>query len=64
MVVFAQLHSNTRKEIGLKLGKERWYDHVKKSAEKSRKSKATLLWNQRVQRTEPSSQFTRHHSTS
>jgi hypothetical protein len=47
--VFAQLHFNTCKEMGLKLDKERWYDHVTKSAEKSRKIKVTLLMYQRVQ---------------
>ena len=32
--VFAQLHFNTCKEIGLKLDKESWYEHVKKAATK------------------------------
>jgi hypothetical protein len=41
--VFAQLHFNTCKEMGLKLDKGRWYKQVTKSAETSSASKATLL---------------------
>jgi hypothetical protein len=39
--LFAQLHFNTCKEIGLKLDKGRWYEEVTKSAETSRKLRQT-----------------------
>jgi hypothetical protein len=41
--VFAQLHFNTCKEIGLKLDKERWYEQVTRSTETIRTCKANLL---------------------
>jgi hypothetical protein len=47
--VCAQLHSNICKEIGVKFGKEYWYEHVPKSAETSQDGKVTILWNQQVQ---------------
>ena len=44
--VCAQLHCNIRKEIGIKLDIELWYDHVPKSVETSHEGKVTILWNQ------------------
>jgi hypothetical protein len=44
------------KEIGIKLGKEHWYQQVLKSVETSQEGKVTILWKQHVQtdRTIPS----------
>jgi len=36
MIVCAQLHFNIRKEMGVKLDNEHWYDHIPKSVETSR----------------------------
>jgi ribosome-associated translation inhibitor RaiA len=47
--VCAQLHFNICKEIGVKLGKEHWYDRVPKSVETSVECKVTILWNKKVQ---------------
>jgi hypothetical protein len=47
--VCAQLHFNTCKETGVKLGKKHWYKHVPKSIETSQGGKVTILWNQKVQ---------------
>jgi hypothetical protein len=47
--VNAQLHFNIRKETGVQLDKQHWYDHVPKSVETSRGGKVTILWNQQVQ---------------
>ena len=44
----AQLHFNICKEIGVKLDKEYWHDHVPKSVETSHDGKDTILWNQQV----------------
>jgi len=37
--VCAQLHFNIRKEIGVKLDNEHWYDHIPKSVETSREGR-------------------------
>ena len=37
--VYAQLHFNKRKEMGVKLDYEHWYDHVPKSVETSREGR-------------------------
>jgi hypothetical protein len=47
--VCAQLHFNIRKELGVKLDRELWYEHVPKSAETRQVGKATILWDQQVQ---------------
>ena len=45
----AQLHFNICKEVGVKLDKKHWYEHVPKSVETSQGGKVTILWNQQVQ---------------
>jgi hypothetical protein len=47
--VCAQLHLNIRKEIGIKIDSELWYEHVPKSVKTSQLGKVTVLWNQQVQ---------------
>jgi hypothetical protein len=49
--VCAQLHFNIRKELGVKLESELWYEHVPKSVEiqTSQVGKETTFWNQQVQ---------------
>jgi hypothetical protein len=47
--VCAQLHFNICKETGVKLDKNRWYEHVQKSVETGQGGKVTILWNQQVQ---------------
>jgi hypothetical protein len=47
--VCAQLHFNIHKEIGVKLDKTHWYEHVPNSVETSQGGKVTILWNQQVQ---------------
>jgi hypothetical protein len=42
--VCAQQHFNICKEIGVKLGYERWYDHMSELAETSCECKVTILW--------------------
>jgi hypothetical protein len=53
--VCAQLHFNICKEIGVKLDKQYWYDHVPKSVETNYEGKVTILWNhqERTDRTVP-----------
>ena len=46
--VCAELHCNICKEIGVKLDKERWYEHASKLLETSHEGKATVLWNKQV----------------
>ena len=47
--VYAELHFNICKEMGVKLDSEHWYDHVLKSVETGHEGKVTILWNQQVQ---------------
>ena len=44
-----QLHFNIYKEIGIKLEKEVYYDHVLKSVETNHEGEVTILCNQLVQ---------------
>jgi len=55
--VFAQLHFNICKEMGVKLESERWYEHAPKPVETSHEIKVAILRNQQVQtdRTMPNS---------
>jgi hypothetical protein len=41
--VCAQLHFNICKEVGVKLDKGHWYEHVRKSVETSHESKVAIL---------------------
>lgn len=41
--VCAQLHFNLRKEMGVKLDKERWYQHVPESADTGHSSKVNRM---------------------
>jgi hypothetical protein len=45
----AQLHFNICKELGIKLDRELWYEHIPKSVETSQVGKVTILRNQQVQ---------------
>ena len=45
----AQLHFNICKEIGVRLGKKHWYEHVPKSVETGQGGNVTILWKQIVQ---------------
>jgi len=47
--VYAQLHCNIRKEIGVKLDIEHMYDHVPKSVATSREDTVTILLVHQVQ---------------
>ena len=47
----AQLHFNTYKDIGVKLDKKHWYEHVPISVETSHESKVMILWNQQLKLT-------------
>jgi hypothetical protein len=47
--VCAQLHFNVCKELGVKLDKEHWYEHVQKPVETSHEGNVITLWNQQVQ---------------
>ena len=46
--VCAQLCSNIRKETGVKLDNEHWYDHVPKSVDTCHEGKVIILRNQQV----------------
>jgi hypothetical protein len=46
--VCAQLQLNICNEIGVKLDKEHWYEHVLKLVETSQGSKVTILWNEQL----------------
>jgi hypothetical protein len=47
--VWAQLHFNICKEIGVQLDKKHWYEHVPKSVETGQGGNVAILWNQQVQ---------------
>ena len=47
--VYAQLHFNIRKEMGVKLDNEHWYGHLPKSVETSHSVTVNLLWNQQCE---------------
>jgi hypothetical protein len=47
--VCVQLHFDIYKEIGVKLYKEQWYEHVPESIETGQEGKVTVLCNQKVQ---------------
>ena len=46
--MFAELHFNICKEIGVKLDNKQWYNRIPKSVKKSDEVKVTTLWNQHV----------------
>ena len=50
--VCAEMHFNMCKEMGVKLDKKHWYDHVPKTVETSHEGKVTILWNQKCEPTE------------
>jgi len=45
--LYAQLHFPIYKEIGVKLRKEHWYEHIPKSLETSHEIEVTILLNAR-----------------
>jgi hypothetical protein len=45
----AKLNINICKEIGVKLDKKHWYEHVPELVHTSQEGKVTILWNQQVQ---------------
>jgi hypothetical protein len=47
--VCTQLHFNIRKETGIKLDSELWYEYIPESVETSQEGKVTILWTQQVQ---------------
>ena len=47
--VFAELEFSICKEIGVKLDKELWYEHVPKLVETNQEGKVTMSWNQHMQ---------------
>ena len=44
--VCVKIHFTMRKEIGVKLDKERWYEPTPKFVEISHESKVTMLWDE------------------
>jgi hypothetical protein len=48
MTECVQLHFNRYKEIGVKLDKKHWYQHVPRSVETTQEGKVTILWVQEV----------------
>lgn len=47
-IAYGQLHFTMRKELGVNLDKEHWYEHVPKSIDTSCESKVSVLQNQQV----------------
>ena len=47
--MYAQLHFNICKEIGVKLENKHWYEHLPTSVKTSHEGKVTILWIQQVQ---------------
>jgi hypothetical protein len=46
--VCVQIHCTIRQEIGVKLDRERWYEHTPKFVETIQDSKVTMLWDHQV----------------